>query len=778
MSANVSRVGKEIYEFGPFRVDAEKEMLVRGGEPVALTPKTFQILLVLLRHSREVVSKDDLMKTVWPDTFVEESNLTRCVSMLRKALGDTSQDRYIITVPGRGYRLAEEVRVISESDITVVAATLSTVQIDVKEKGRPLLWIAGVAAALVLVIAALWLALHRRAVVGEKDTVVLADFNNMTGESVFDETLRQGMAIQLAQSPYLTVVSDARVKRTLTFMGQPAGVRLTPELAAEVCQRAGSAIVLEGSIARLGSEYVVGLRAKNCGSGGIVFEEQLQAHKKEDVLDAVGKLASKFRTQAGESVATVAKYDVPLTEATTPSLDALKAYSMGFKLLHSTGSAAAIPFFTKATELDPNFAMAHAFLGRMYGDLGQFDLSAASTRRAYDLRSHASDRERFFIAASYDEQVTGNLQKAQQTCEAWAEAYPRDPIPLDMLAGIIAPTMGRYEQNIKHAEKAVEIDPDFGVSYAVLAYDYVSTGRYSDAEAVIRRAAARKLAREDFAVIQYDLAFLENNEVAMQQQLELGKQDPGTEAWITVHRAFVSAFHGRLREATETAERASASMQQSGELERAAQASAATAIWHALFGDAAGARRSAEDAMRLSHDRDVEYAAALSFALTGNLPKAESIANDLESRFAEDTSAKFSYLPVLRAAVALHESDPAKAIEELRVAADYDLGCPRSCQHGFYGAMYPVYLRGEAYLALHQGNEAAAEFQKIIDHPGIVISDPVAALAYLQQGRAYALAGETAKAKSSYDHFLKLWNNADAQLPVLIQAKVEYAKLR
>src|SRR5580698_5658322 len=463
---------EELYEFGPFRVDPARETLLKAGVAVPLTPKTFQILLVLVRHGKEIVTKDDLMKTVWPDTFVEEANLSRNIFMLRKALGETAQDhRYIVTVPGRGYRLAENVRLLPDQEFEIAAATHSRVQIDVKET-RPWKWIA-LAAVIVLALGGLWRMLsHRRAVLTTKDTVVLADFTNSTDESVFDETLRQGLAIQLRQSPYLSLISDQRIAHTLHLMGQRAGARLTPELARGVCERTGSTGILEGSIAPLGSQYVVTLQARSCRTGEVLDQEQAQAAKKEDVLSALGQIAGRFRNRVGESLTTIQEHNMPLAEATTPSLEALEAYSAGWKLHTANGAMAALPLLMRAVEIDPNFALAQATLGREYADLDESDLSAASTTKAWQLREHASDRERFYITATYEGLATGNLERARQNDEAWAQTYPRDPVPHSMLAGFPNKAAGRYQQALAEAGKAIEVDPDFAMGYYNLGVNH------------------------------------------------------------------------------------------------------------------------------------------------------------------------------------------------------------------------------------------------------------------------------------------------------------------
>lgn len=634
--------------------------------------------------------------------------------------------------------------------------------------------VAALTAALAVFLAA-YLLFHRATPrLTNKDTIVLADFTNTTGDPVFDGTLSQGLAVQLQQSPFLSLVPRERIQHLLRLMGRPADARLTPDLAREICQRTGSAAVLEGSIASLGSQYVLGLSAQACRTGEILDREQFQVAKKEEVLAALGQAASRFRTRAGESLASVGRYDTPLAEATTPSLEALKAYSTGLKVLYSIGSAAAVPFFRNAVEIDPNFSMAHAWLGRMYGDLGEFDLSAGSTRAAYRLRDRASDRERFFIAASYDLQVTGNLEKAQQTCQAWVQAYARDIIPHAMLSGIIYPSFGEYERAVEEARRAIGLDPDFAVGHAILAFAYQELDRVADSETALRRALERKLEIPDFTVQRFDLAFLRGDDAAMERLAALDRRDSGSEAWITDHEAFVLAYRGRLRQAELKQKRAAELARQTGERERAAQFEAGAAVWKALFGDAAEARRGAAAALSLSKARDVEYGAAFALALSGNAAHAKALANDLARRFPEDTSVKFSYLPVLHALLVIGHNQPAKAVELLQTAVRYELGTPRSSMHAFFGALYPVYVRGLAHLAGGDGPNAAVEFQKILDHRGIVISDPLGAVARLQLARAYALSGNQARAKSAYEDLFALWKDADPDLPILEAARREY----
>jgi eukaryotic-like serine/threonine-protein kinase len=764
----------ELYEFGPFRVDPARETLLKAGVAVPLTPKTFQILLVLVRHGQEIVTKDDLMKSVWPDTFVEEANLSRNIFMLRKAMGETAQDhRYIVTIPGRGYRLTENVRLVPGEEFAIAAASHSRVEIEVKET-RPWRWIALAALIVLAVTAGLWRWLTpRSAVLGAKDTVVLADFANSTGDPVFDDTLRQGLAIELRQSPYLSLIPDQRIGHTLRLMGQSAGVRLSPEIARGVCERTGSAAVLEGSIAPLGNQYVLTLQAKSCRTGEVIDQEQAQAAKKEDALSALGQIASRFRNRVGESLTTIQEHNTPLAEATTPSLEALEAYSTGWKLHVSSGAMAALPLLKRAVEIDPNFALAQTTLGREYEDLDEPDLSAESATRAWQLREHTSDREKFLITANYEGLATGNLEKARQNDEAWAQTYPREPIPHSMLSGYPAKAAGRYEHAIVEARKAIELDPDFAIAYYNLGVNHVYLNRLEEGENALRRAAGRGIEIDEFIMLEHDIAFLKGDQAAMERAVARARERSGGDTWISNREAFAQAYFGHLQKARVLSQRAVDQAMQASQPERAGLWEAGASLRAAFFGDAPQARQRAMAALQHSNNREVAFGAALALAISGDASRAHALAGDIDQRFPEDTVVHLNYLPVLRARLALGQGDAAKAIELLQVTAPYELGASRL----LFGALYPVYFRGEAYLAAHQGAEAAIEFQKILDHRGIVGSDPIGALAHLQLARAAALTGDKAKAKIAYQDFFTLWKDADPGIPVLKQARAEYLKL-
>ena len=635
--------------------------------------------------------------------------------------------------------------------------------------------------ALFLILAlsvASYLHFHHGPKLTDKDTIVLADFTNATGDPVFDDTLRQGMAVQLAQSPFLSLISEERIQQTLGLMGRPADARLTPEVAREICERTDSAAVLDGSIARLGSQYVLGLRARDCRTGEVLAEEQAQAVREEDVLNALGQIASKFRTRVGESLTTVEKHNTPLAEATTPSLEALRALTTAYKVAGSSGSAAAVPFFKRAIAIDPNFATAHAALGRMYGDIGEPVLSAESTSKAFELRDRASDNEKFFITASYEMQVTGNMEKARETCELWAQTYPREFTPHGLLSGIIYPTFANYEKVIEEAEASVALARGFTFGYLNLSFGHQDLGHLPEAEYALQRAAQLELENPAFSIQGYDLAFLKGDQAAMDREVARARGKAGAEQDIDNHQASVLGYFGHLQQARKMSQRASELAQRSARSESVAQYEIGAALREAFFGNVPAARRGAMAAVQLSKDRGVEYGAAFALAVAGDSSQAQALANDLERRFPEDTSVRFNYLPTVRALLALNRSESFKAIEGLQVAAPYDLASPPSSFHGFFGSLYPVYVRGQAYLAAHRGTEAVAEFQKILDHRGIVVSDPVGVAARLQSGRAFALSGDTAKAKAAYQDFLALWKDADPDIPILKEAKAEYARLQ
>ncbi len=616
---------------------------------------------------------------------------------------------------------------------------------------------------------------HRTPKLTDKDTIVLADFTNSTGDPVFDGTLRQGLSVQLEQSPFLSIIPDQQIQQTLKMMDQKPDAKLTPEIARELCQRTASAAVLDGSIAQIGTQYLLTLKAVNCASGESLASTEAQASDKNHVLDALGKTASEIRKKLGESLSTVQKFDIPLEQATTPSLEALQAFSSGDEVLNTTGAAAAIPFFIRAIELDPNFALAYAYLGRMYGDIGETVAAADYTRKAYELRERASEREKYFITASFHMVVTGNMEKAEQTCKLWAKAYPRAEMPRDFLGGLIYPVLGEYEKGLEMGKEAVRWNPNAPIAYSVVGYNFIALNRPNETKANYQQAFKRKLDHPFFHIDLYSVAFMQNDPDAMAQQIAWSVGKSGVEDGFLAMEADTAAYSGRLRQAREFTRLAIDSAQRAGEKETAATYLAMSGVREVLFGNAEEARRRATTAIKGSEGRDVQYGAALALLYADDDSQSQAIADSLEKKFPEGTLVQFNYRPALRANLALNKRKALEAIDILRANTPYELGMSGNY---YWTAMYPVFLRGEAYLAAHQGSAAAAEFQKILDHRGIVLNEPIAALAHLQIGRAYAMQGDTAKAKAAYQDFLTLWKDADPDIPIFIAAKAEYAKLQ
>jgi DNA-binding winged helix-turn-helix (wHTH) protein/tetratricopeptide (TPR) repeat protein/TolB-like protein len=766
------------YLFDKYQLDAENFSLTRHGARIPLEPKALRVLLLFVSNQGKLLEKNAIIQAVWPDTFVEESTLTRAVALVRKQLGDDPRRPvFIETVPTLGYRFITPVETKSAvQDDPKAPNSVDEIAPPARLWSRRLfIW-----TAIILIAPGVWLRLSvdRREALPGKRTIVLADFTNATGDSVFDTTLRQGMIVQLEQSPILTVVSEQRVQQILRFMNRPADTKITAPLAREICERNGGAAVLAGSIARLGQRYIIGLQATNCATGETIDTEQVDASRIEDVLWALGKTATGFRTRVGESLASMSAHDTPLTEATTSSLDALKAYGEANRVDLSNGTAA-IPLFQRAIALDSTFAMAHVMLGRLYSDLGQGVFAADSTSEAFRLRERVSDRERFFIEVSYAMQVTGNMEKALETCETWARVYPRDPAPLALSAGTMLRVFGRYDEGVSWAKKVIEMEPELAIAYHLLVVNELALGRINDAQDSLKMASARNLYIPQFELDKYRLAFLRRYEDQTNQLLRTVIGHPVAEDLVSGQESSALAFTGHLDEARRLSNHAVSLAEQSGSNEAAARWESGIAIREALFGNFDAANKHAAASVGLSKGRDSEFGASFAFALAMSSSRAKTLADDLDKRFSEDTNARFHYLPPVRALLALNENKAAKAIDILQASAPYELGSPPSSFYsGFYGALYAVYVRGCAYLALNRGAEAALEFRKIIDHPGITGSDPIGVLAHLQLGRSYAQAGDQTTARACYTDFLRLWKTGDPNIPIFKMAQRELTHIK
>ena len=764
MSASESQRLKELYEFGPFRVDPEKEILLRAGQPVPLTPKTFQILLVLVRHHKEVVTKDDLLKSVWPDTFVEEANLSRNIFMLRKALGESPQDhQYILTVPGRGYRFAENVRLIPEQEVRIVAAQHAKMEVQVKETK---LW-GWLSAAVILVLAmaggTTWL-LHRKPVLTEKDTVVLADFANFTRDPVFDGTLRQGLSIQLEQSPFLSIVSDQQIEQTLRMMGQKPDAKLTPEIARELCQRTASAAVFEGSIAQIGTQYLLTLRAVDCTSEKSLASAEAQASDKNHILDALGRTAAEIRGKLGESLSSLRKFDTPLEHATTPSLEALQAYSLAMKQFSLMNYPSAGTLLQRATALDPNFAFAYARLASLNRNNKQSKAMLENSAKAYELRERVTDRERLYIETTYHS-VRGETEEASQAYELWKSTYPRDPIPNSGLA-VISGDKGQFDKFLEESRQARQKEVSVLTSWNLIEA-LTDLGQLDEAERALAESKARFPGSEWWVRWEYALAFLRDDRSAMKRIVDAAPNGSTLQRTLWGLHWRTELYFGRQKEATEYRRHATELSGQLGFDERAAWYASLAALQDANYENFMEAKRVAAAVPPKVQGKDPLRRLALAYARLGDVQNAERLANQLARLYPRDTLLKNRDLPLVRAAIAVQQNNPSRAIALLESAVPTELGNPDV-----------AYTRGQAYLLLQRGTEAAAEFQKIIHYRGFLLNDPPGALPYLGLGRAYAMQGDKAKARATYQDFLTRWKDADPDIPILKQAKAEYARLQ
>jgi eukaryotic-like serine/threonine-protein kinase len=635
---------------------------------------------------------------------------------------------------------------------------------------RPWPLLGGVAVLLVAIAIGSYLYLHRAPKLTGKGSIVLADFTNTTGDPVFDDALRQGLAAQLAQSPFLTILSDQQIRQTLRFMNQPATARLTNDLTRQVCLRTQSAAVLDGSIAQIGSTYNLVLNAVNCSTGETLATALAEAPNKDQVLGALGKVAERIRGKLGESLASIQKYNTPVSEATTSSLEALKAFSLGMQARATKGEDTAAPFFKQALSFDPNFAMACAVLGQVETNLGEFSLGSEYTKKAYDLRDRASEPERFYIDSHYYQNVLGDYEKTIQVYQLWAQTYPRDFVPRGNLSVLYA-DLGQWEKALPEAIEGHNLLPDDALTSFQVASVYVGLGRGDEAKATINQAIAKNLDVSTFHFLLYMVAFSQNDQPAMAHELSILSSGPPQAASTSFSVATASeAYFGRFEKTRGLLQRAVANWESTGQKEQAATVTAALARAEAEVGDSAAARKDAAAALALASSFRIKSDAAYIFVRAGDAARGESLAAELAKERPSDTLLNRIALPNAHAAVALDRKNPAKAIEILEPVQPYDLGR--------VNRLLSAYERGEAYLLLHKGNEAAAEFQKLLDHPGIVVNSIPGALAHLQLGRAYALAGDASKARSAYQDFFALWKDADPDVPILKQAKSEYAKLK
>jgi eukaryotic-like serine/threonine-protein kinase len=641
-------------------------------------------------------------------------------------------------------------------------------------KGHRSIWLGSTGVVVFCLALGGWLFLgHRSAhALTEKDSVVLADFANSTSDTVFDDALKQALAVDLGQSPFLNIVSDGKVQATLQQMTRSPGEKLTDALAREVCLRSGSKAFIRGSIAGLGNQYIIGLNAINCATNDSLAREQVQAASKEKVIDALDSAATKLRSELGESLPSVQKFDVPLEQATTPSLEALKAFSLGEK----QSDIPSILLYQRAIELDPNFAEAYSRLGVIYTNLGQPERANENLTKAFELRERVSEREKLYIASMYYLNVTGEEEKAIDTYQLWAQSYPRDFHPYANLS-IPYSVIGQYEKAAEATREALKLRPDSVGLYENLAGIYVTLNRFQEARDVTNQAFARKLDDSYLHVSLYSLDFLQGDSAGMAEQAAWFQGKPEVENAILGLQSATEAYFGHLGKARELTRRATISAENAQNKEAAAFWTADRALREALFGNYGAVREQVDAALKLAPgSRDVEIHAGVALAIAGDTVRAQALADELNKRFRLNTTTQSVWLPMIHGQVAIHRNIPSSTIELLQVAVPYELGI--SIGRLGYSCIYPAYVRGEAYLEGKQGAAAALEFQKILDHRGLVRNCPTAALAHVGLARAYALEKDTAKAKAAYQDFLTLWKDADPDIPILVAAKSEYTKLK
>ncbi len=776
-----------LYHFGQFALDPSRRTLSRAGSSISLTPRAFDVLLFLAQNPNRLVTKEELLQAVWGDAFVEEGNLTQYISHLRKALDNDSEDtRLIVTIARKGYQFTSRVTVVPEEpDITKPAAlralATETSESDapaarfpttekVVESASPRLrlrkWFA-TAALLAVIAAAFWLyrSHHRRVTLSAADTIVLADVENETGDPVFDDALDTALRYEMTQTPYLNILGMDKVLGTLTQLKLPPTTKLTPEVARQICGKTNSRLVISQSIADAGNSYQLRMAAVDCGSGAILARAQADISRRNDIVHESGVTAARLRAQLGEPADSLARFNPPLEQALSTSLDALQVAAQGGKLYLAGDAAGALKLFQRAVELDPNFAIAYGRMGAAYLFLGNTELSEASYTRAYQLRDRLTEKDRLGAEITYYSNVIGDWEKEYTTALHLLEIFPRDVFAHTNLREAFV-HLGQPGRAADEAAEVARLRPSsYYFGSAIQSIRFAS--RFNEAKSWLAKADALKfdnsLIRKERLIVAFATGDRENVEKILKEE-EQGKY---REDFLDEH-ALIEIQQGRLRSAERLRQQAS------GGTSKASNAGwlvILSALEDAEVGKDVQARGYEGKAVASPLDRNDKLALALALARSGQATEADRLADQVSAERPEDTLVQHYFIPTIRAAVKLRQHNAAAAIELLRGTAKYDLAFTGSVY------LYPTYIRGLAYLELGDGRSAAAQFQKMIDNPGFSVRHVTGPLAWLQLGRAQKMMDDEAAARKSYETFLNLWKGADPDIPIYQQAKAEYAKL-
>lgn len=788
-----------IVRFGSFEVDLQEGRLTRAGLRIRLQGQPFQILALLLERDGEIVTREEIRLKLWSDqTFVQfDDALNTAVGKLRAALGDTAENpRFLETVPRRGYRFVAPItwpaKIRTQQDQIQLPAAETPPALPSKatnfesslprpEPGkrrlRRLLILVS-AAVLVLAVATIGIYwnIHRHGFqISTKDVIVVADFVNSTGEPVFDDALRQGLEVGLEQSPFVQIMPDRKTSLILTQMGHSAEEHMTGRAAIEVCQRAGGKVTIQGSIASLGTAYLIGLAAIRCDNGEPIANEQAQARRKEDVVDALGRATAQLRSRLGESLPSIQKYNAPLEQATTASLDALNAYSLALSTWDKKGNRDSLPIFKKAVELDPNFAVAYGALATVYHNLGQGDLARENATKAYELRARVTQYEKSSIEARYYDFVTGELEKVAEVRALEVQNHPDSANAFNHL-GNVDSALGRNEQAAQDYRRALLLDPTRAGTYGDLAVVLLALNRVDEASAILADASKRSLQNETLLQANYWVAFLRGDNKEIERLLQQSSNRPESQALLISEQSNTEAYYGHFTKADELSRSASSLMEQQGDKDSAARYLAQAAVREAEIGDSARAQEFISKAQKLSQDQDVITLAALTSARLGQLKQAEALSRQLDAQWPAGTYVQRYWRPIIRAEIELRKGQPFRALDDLKLpAAPLEFANPPAIP---VATLYPAYVRGVAYLAAGDGPRAAIEFQKLRDHKNSLANYPLGSLALAGLARAYTITGDSQKARQNYGEFFELWKDADPAIQLLRESKTAFSKLQ